>query len=620
VPPDAHDSAYPAGLRRFLAGVFSLAIPVAAWSGVTLVRRPPNVETALEVGLFFCLALLADLRPVALDEDGGRPISLAFVFILASQILFGWQYAVVIAALSILVPQLVERRPLVRAAFNVAVYALAAFASAVPARVVGVDADGNHTSVVLFAFVGGAAFVAVNIFLVCCAMGLFEGTSVRALLIDNIRHGGSAFVTMAFLAALAVTLWLAAPALIVLMVGPILTLTLYQRSALASRIATRDAHTDSLTLLGNHRGYELALAESLARIEAEGGSVSVCLVDVDEFKAVNDIYGHPLGDDVLREVARRLLAGAPSARGFRFGGDEFALILECDTAGAHAELEHVQALMTEALFPHDERLTISIGVASYPEDASRAEELHRVADTALYWAKHHGKDQLCVYKPSIVRPLTPEEIESVAERRARLRAARNLVRVVDARDAYTGRHSESVSRLAAELAAQLGLAPDTVEQVRLAGLLHDLGKIGIPDQILRKPTSLTAAETRLVQAHSELGASLLDGLDLAPVDLWIRHHHEHWDGSGYPDALAGDAIPLGSRIILVADAFDALTSNRTYRLAATTDEALQELRRAASRQFDPAVVEALASLLGRLGDGTRSTLVRDEAELVQLSA
>jgi diguanylate cyclase (GGDEF)-like protein/putative nucleotidyltransferase with HDIG domain len=597
VPPDTHDSAYPAGLRRFLAGAFALAVPVAAWSGVTLVRRPPDADTALEVGLFFCLALLADLRPVALDEDGGRPVSLAFVFILASQILFGWQYAVVIAALSILVPQLVERRPPERVAFNVAVYALAAFASALPARLVGVSADGNHTSVVLFAFVGGAAFVAVNIFLVCCAMGLFEGTSVRALLVDNIRHGGSAFVTMAFLAALAVTLWLAAPPLIVLMVGPILTLTLYQRSALATRIATRDAHTDSLTLLGNHRGYELALAESLSRIEADGGSVSVCLVDVDEFKAVNDIYGHPLGDAVLREVARRLLAGAPSARGFRFGGDEFALILECDTAVAHAQLERVQALMTEALFPHDERLTISIGVASFPEDASRAEELHRVADTALYWAKHHGKDQLCVYKPSIVRPLTPDEIESVAERRARLRAARNLVRVVDARDAYTGRHSESVSRLAAELAAELGLAPDTVEQVRLAGLLHDLGKIGIPDQILRKPTSLTAAETRLVQAHSELGASLLDGLDLAPVDTWVLHHHEHWDGSGYPHGLEGDDIPIGARIILACDAFHAMTSDRVYRAAMPVADAVAELRRCAGTHFDPEVAAALIDVV-----------------------
>jgi diguanylate cyclase (GGDEF)-like protein/putative nucleotidyltransferase with HDIG domain len=614
------DSAYPPGLRRLIVSVFALAIPVAAWSGARIVLHPPDLDKALQVALFLGLAFLADLKPVPLDEDGGRSVSLAFVFILAGQILFGWQYAVVIAAVSILVPQALERRPPLRTLFNVAVYALSAFASAIPALAVGADAGRSAVSVTIFSFVGGAAFVAVNVVFVCSAVALFQRIPLRPLVVDNIRHGGSAFVTMAFLAALAATLWLTGPPLLVLMAGPLLTLTLYQHSALASRIATRDAHTDSLTLLGNHRAYELALAESLAQADEDGTHVSLCLVDVDDFKAVNDTYGHPLGDEVLRELTRRFAAGDPDVRAFRFGGDEFALLFDCNIEEAYRRVESIHRLVSETPFPHGEPLTISVGVGSFPQHAPTGEELQRVADGALYWAKHHGKNRSCVYSPTLVRLYSPAEVERQAERQARLRAAENLVRVVDARDTYTGRHSESVSLLAEAVARELGLAPDVVEQVRLAGLLHDLGKIAISDQVLKKPTALTAEEVQLVRTHPELGASLLDGLEIDPVDAWIRHHHEHWDGSGYPSALAGEAIPLGSRIILVADAFDAITSDRSYRAAVSIEEALAELRRMSGRQFDPRVIYALESLLAGLEEDDRRLLSHGEPALIRLSA
>ncbi len=180
-------------------------------------------------------------------------------------------------------------------------------------------------------------------------------------------------------------------------------------------------------------------------------------------------------------------------------------------------------------------------------------------------------------------------------------AERMAVRVVDAKDEYAGAHSERVALLVEAIAQRLYLDPEHVGQLKLAGRLHDLGKIAIPDRVLQKPGSLTPHETLQLAHHPELGASLLDGMDIRPVDVWIRHHHEHWDGSGYPSGLAGEEIPFGSRVILVADAFDAITTDRCYRPASTPEEAIRELRRAAGIQFDPAIVDALEAHLHESG-------------------
>jgi putative nucleotidyltransferase with HDIG domain len=213
---------------------------------------------------------------------------------------------------------------------------------------------------------------------------------------------------------------------------------------------------------------------------------------------------------------------------------------------------------------------------------------------------------VCVFDPDVVRPLAPEELARLAAREARLRAAEHLIRAVDVKDTYTGEHSQSVARLVKAIAEELGLAPELAEQVRVAGLLHDLGKIGLPDEILKKPGHLTPQEQSVVRTHPQLGYSLLDGLELEPIDAWILHHHEHWDGTGYPLGLTGDEIPLGSRIILVADAYDAMVSERSYRRAASIDAALEEIRRMAGRQFDPAVVAALEAHLARAHGAARA--------------
>ena len=185
-------------------------------------------------------------------------------------------------------------------------------------------------------------------------------------------------------------------------------------------------------------------------------------------------------------------------------------------------------------------------------------------------------------------------------RDARLRTAERLVSVVDARDAYVGKHSIAVAELTAAIGRRLGLEGEELRLLRLAGLLHDLGKLGLRDSILNKPGPLTVEEMEMMRRHPQLGFELLQALDLAPADEWVLHHHEHWDGSGYPDGLREAEIPFGSRIILVADAFEAMTTRRIYRRAISIESAVAELREGAGHQFDPLVVSALESHLAAM--------------------
>jgi diguanylate cyclase (GGDEF)-like protein len=601
MPESQTRQGYPLRLRLLIASAVALAIPVVAGAGVSVALRPPGSHEAFAVALFVALALLAELKPVPLEEDNLSSVSLAFVFILSGAILFGWEYGVLIAAISALVAQIVERKPPTRIAFNTAVYALSAAAAALPALLIGGGAQTDAVAITIFALSGGAAFVAVNFAFISLAISFHQRMPVVPLLTEELRLVGPAFAIQAFLAALAAALWATDARLLVLMAGPLFTVTLYQRSSLASRRATRDAHTDSLTRVGNNRAYELGLARAFEAAAQYSSWLSLCLVDLDDFKHINDTYGHPLGDQVLVELARLLDTGSDCIGTYRFGGDEFAVILACGEARARSHIEALYRRISSASFSHGASTTVSVGIATFPDQADDVEELERAADCALYWAKQNGKNRYRAYSPVIAEVHSPAELERRVERQARLRAAENLIRVVDVKDEYTGAHSERVALLVEAIARRFELNDELVEQMKLAGRLHDLGKVAIPDRVLQKPGSLTPHEERQLAHHPELGASLLDGMDIRPVDVWIRHHHEHWDGSGYPRGLAGEEIPFGSRVILVADAYDAITTDRSYRPAATPEDAVKELRRNAGLQFDPDVVAALEAHLEECG-------------------
>jgi len=596
---------YPPRLLRYITVVIAAAVPVAVGAIARIVESPPHGEVIFGVLVFSIAALATELKPVPLDETGQRSVSLAFVFLMACQVLFGWEYGVLTAVFAMAISQAVDRAPFLRSIFNTSAYLMSVFMSAVPGLLLGWDGwtmpveDAGRLTILVFT--GGMFFVLVDVVLVAVAVSLYQGTPLRAMLEDYVRHSGPAFGIMAFIAALATSLWKVGPLLELLLAGPLFALALYQRYAYRSIMATRDAETDGLTMLRNHRSYQTDLREALALSASTRDRLSLAMIDIDNFKSINDRFGHPVGDQVLKMLADLLREEYGSDACYRIGGEELALLrMGEDEQLAYSSLERLHARLWQTAFPHGEPVTVSVGIATYPNMAPERDELQRVADSALYWAKNHGKNRSCVYSPNVVRIFTPEELAETAERHARLRAAESLIRVVDAKDTYAGAHSQSVSRLVEGIARAMELDEETVEQVRLAGLLHDLGKIAIPDRILQKPGKLDAEELETMREHAELGYRLLEGLGVSPVDRWIRHHHEWWDGSGYPLGLAGEDIPLGSRIILVADAFDAMTSDRVYRSATSSADAVAELRRRCWTQFDARIVTALERHLASL--------------------
>jgi diguanylate cyclase (GGDEF)-like protein/putative nucleotidyltransferase with HDIG domain len=593
----------PPRLFAYIAATASIGIPAIVLALAGILINPPSLETAAGVLLFFALALLAELQPMPMGDGGKQDVSITNVFTVTAAVLFGWEYAVPLAALTMGIAMVSGRYPFMKILFNVSQYAITALAASVPVMIFGPSDSVGSGQLTAYILLGAFCNVCSNVLLVAGVISVSQRVRFRDVLVPSLRRNGLVFVMMSVLAALAANLWAAHPWMLSLLAGPLFTLTLYQRSLHHSRVAAKDARTDNLTGLGNHRAYQAALRERIGEAERTRAEFSLCIVDVDDFKRINDTYGHQVGDDVLVALAE-ILRNAREGEAFRCGGDEFALLFDGDSTGAFERVTEVQeAVAGLGLTP----VTISVGIASYPGQADDADGLQRMADGALYWSKHHGKNRSFVYSPKVVRIHSAKELEWETERVARLRAAKNIVRFVDAKDPSTANHSETVSALAAAIAEELGLDENAVDQLTLGGLLHDIGKIGIPDSLLQAPRALTPIEFETIKAHPALGYSLLEGLGIAPIDEWILHHHENWDGTGYPDRLAGEDIPLGARIIRVADAFEAMTANRPYRAAQSVDYALDELRANSGTQFEPRVVAAVEALLSRSAETTAET-------------
>ncbi|RKQ84837.1 diguanylate cyclase (GGDEF)-like protein/putative nucleotidyltransferase with HDIG domain [Solirubrobacter pauli] len=360
------------------------------------------------------------------------------------------------------------------------------------------------------------------------------------------------------------------------------------RAAELERLAEM-ASSDPLTGLRNHRVFHEDLARELQHASRTGLPLALALVDLDDLKTLNDTHGHQAGDERIRALAdtlRATMRGADQA--YRIGGDEFAVILP-DTR-AWGALEFAQRL--RAALPG---FTATAGIAE-AETLRPRDELIREADMALLRAKAL-RQHVAVYT---VEMAPKSDAPRVDERHTQTLASA-LARAVDAKDSYTRSHCQTVSELAALIATELGFTGDRLARMRLAGLLHDVGKIGVPDHILNKPAALTDDEYKVMQAHAVLGFEIVQAAGLPQEAQWVRHHHERVDGRGYPDGLAGDAIPPESRIILVADAYEAMTSDRPYRNAPGQTFAVEELQRGAGTQFDARVVEALCRVVDRLG-------------------
>jgi diguanylate cyclase (GGDEF)-like protein len=350
------------------------------------------------------------------------------------------------------------------------------------------------------------------------------------------------------------------------------------------------ARSDALTGLGNHRAFHEDLATSLHRIGSATASVALLLVDLDGLKVVNDTLGHQMGDERIIIVADALRATVREADGvYRIGGDEFAVTLEGERAmDALDVVERLNVALSSGESPV--RVSVSAGIADTSEYRHK-DALIRDADIALLASKRSHRS-VVAYTPDVA-----DEAQDGQSRAHMGTLANALALAVDAKDSYTRSHCQTVSQLCALIAEELGLSPERIARMRLAGLLHDVGKIGVPDAILNKPTRLDEAEFEVMQRHATLGGDIAAAADLAEESDWIRHHHERYDGTGYPDRLSSHAIPLESRIILACDAYEAMTSNRPYRRAPGHRFAIAELERHAGTQFDPDVVIALRSAL-----------------------
>ena len=355
--------------------------------------------------------------------------------------------------------------------------------------------------------------------------------------------------------------------------------------------ALEQADRDPLTGFLNHRAFHKRLADEAERAGRENRPLVVALMDLDNFRFLNDAYGHTTGDEVLRQVADVLKTRCPSSDALaRFGGDEFALIL---TNPRTTSIDEIEAGFEKILADVDYcppghnvcvPLSMSVGAAFLHESGSRFEMMQR-ADDRLRRKKMGSEEQseMCWQ----LRTRLSRSIAGFA-------MLDSLVTAVDTKDRYTRRHSEDVMHFSLQIAEEMGLDEKTRQTLAVAALLHDVGKTGVPDLVLRKPGGLSDEEYEVVKQHPMMGAAIVGAVPGMEATLdCIRHHHERWDGEGYPFGLIRDECPLLARLMAVADAMSAMTTDRPYRKAMPVDEALKRLEAGAGSQWDPTCVDAM---------------------------
>jgi diguanylate cyclase (GGDEF)-like protein/putative nucleotidyltransferase with HDIG domain len=417
-------------------------------------------------------------------------------------------------------------------------------------------------------------------------------------------------------------------------------------NALSFQKAQEQAITDGLTGVKTHRFFMEALSAEWKRSTRAGRAFALVLMDLDRFKFVNDFYGHLEGDLVLQRVGHILETNCRRSDVVaRYGGDEFVILMpETNMEHARQLANKLRGWVSADPLLREKNISASFGIACYPLHGSSPQELIQVADASMYLSKHQGgnavstadhfdpneakkwkRDVLEAYLGVTLKRLFstgPEAFEEIYQRltqfteslaaaegtsgkptaaasqgpqslpQAVLDTVTSLAYAIDAKDHYTQGHSQKVSAYAALIAEAMGMKDAEVEEIRLGGVLHDIGKVGIPENILNKNGPLNPDEWETMKSHVKFGAKILDPLTpLARIREMVLHHHEFFDGSGYPDALTADKIPLGARIIAIADAYDTITSDRTYKKARNSSDALAELERCANGQFDGAIVE-----------------------------
>lgn len=381
-----------------------------------------------------------------------------------------------------------------------------------------------------------------------------------------------------------------------------------------------NTNIDSLTMLNNHRGFQEILSNELAAAQAKHSHLSVIMMDINNISKINRELGHAKGDEVIKLVAEKVKQNIRNSdTAGRYGGDEIAIILpDTDTDEAKYIAEYLTYSLSCCFVDDVGPVKVSVGVATYPESTKDQEKLLIMAEQAMYISQSRahkdGNSQIVSssdfnfwddtalnsfaevltkrhaqlginYEEELVSKFTNENIVS---QNHLIEMVTSLASAIDAKDTYTKGHSTSVSRYAEALARSLNLPDAEVKRIALGALLHDVGKIGIPENVLRKPTHLSDGEWEVMKQHPVIGAEkvLLPNETLADLIPMVKYHHEHWDGSGYPEKLKGEEIPFSARIVAIADAYHALISDRPYRKGLSVQRACEILKMGAGIQWD----------------------------------
>ena len=357
------------------------------------------------------------------------------------------------------------------------------------------------------------------------------------------------------------------------------------------------ALTDTLTGLKNRLALDQELHAEVERALRSDKPLSLVIGDLDYFKSVNDRLGHRAGDEALVRAGHLLLrhrrAGDSIAR---TGGEEFTILLPgASEHEAYLVSERMRSAVEHDFADDAVGLTFSFGIATFPDHGRSADAVLEAADQALYAAKALGRNRCVIFNPEISAIFAPDAGRGADE--VQLATLLSLAEALDLRDTGTADHSRTVGRYCALIAGELGLPPERVQRIEMAGILHDIGKIGLPDAILQKPGPLRKSELAEIRTHPEIGAQILRGRGLEDLREWVFAHHERPDGLGYPRGLKDEEIPLEAKILAVADAFEAMTADRAYREGVEERAARIELLRCAGEQFDSRVVAAFLSAL-----------------------
>jgi len=377
------------------------------------------------------------------------------------------------------------------------------------------------------------------------------------------------------------------------------TVCLVGRTALATlesdELRTRSL-IDPVTGAPNPRSFDEHIADRIAATRRFGESFALVLIDLDDFARVNEVMSLSAGDRVLADVV--VAAGhavGPSNQVFRMSSDEFALLVTVGERSDAEQVAHAVGQAIRAIPVPGGQLTASVGYAVCPDDALHREALLNRADSALAWAKHHGRGLVTGYDRHVEQALGAEERLRVLEQDTKLGVARALMAAADARDPRNHFHSRSVAALACLLAVESGLDSDHVERVRMASMLHDVGKIAISSPRGRRHSYERRVATQ--REHCELGERMLASLAMPDVPLWVRAHHERWDGTGYPDGLRATKIPMEARMIALADAYDTMTREDRPGGPLSKAAALQEIDQGMGSRFDPTLAERFIHLV-----------------------